>query len=134
MVRLAVDTDLTAIAEVMHLLRERTLFAQTHFPQYAMETVDLVKWILSQMLDHRTAIFVNEVPGGIAGIVGVTYLDMTPPPHLTFLDEWCLWGETTKDVAKVWRAAKQWGKARGALFAKRSIVQGRHEDVTWEVL
>ena len=132
MIRLATDTDLQAIARTMVSLQSRTMLAR--HPEYVSSEMDIMKWLITKMLQTRTGIFVKEATQGISAIVGVSYYSMDIPPHLTILDEWCLWGETARDVAQVWKEAKTWGVARGALFAKRTVLEARREIVTWEEL
>jgi hypothetical protein len=126
--------DLPAVGVALRDLRQYTF--QFHSGEYDASLEEVIKWLVGVYADTRSTVIIGEEQGDIVAIIGVTYESMALPPFLVTLHEWCLWGTAPKPIAQVWKAAKQWGKTRGAVFAKRSILQQNrsHEHIKWEKL
>ncbi len=126
--------DLPAVAAAMLDLAQYTFYG--HSGEYTTTIEEMTKWLIQMYADDRSTVILCEEQGEIVAMGGVSYGEMLYPPYLRVLHEWGLWGTSPVYVAKVWKVAKQWGKVRGALFSKRSILQDNrsHEHVKWEKL
>lgn len=130
MIRHWLPTDIAAVAEAMLTLRQGYIYEL--IPEYQVTNDEMAKWLIQVYTDPRsTAILAVNEDQTIQAVAGVTYGELTYPPYLRVLYEWCLWSSDRKALAGAWHEAKRWAKARGAVLAKRSSYQ---EDVTKELV
>ena len=131
MIRKWQPEDLAVVADALLRLHQKT----TWLHDLSVDQEDLTKWLLGLYLNHQVTVFLSDDDQGhVLAILGVKIDHYYHPPHFAYMEEWCLWGNDTRDIVKLWREARQWGKDRGALFAKRGILDGYNEQVKWEKL
>lgn len=124
--------DLPKIVEIMRELHGISFMTQ--LPHMPFDAESTLRWLIGLYTNERYMCFVQEADGELTAAVGVTCYEHFQPPWPRLMREWCLWGTSAKAVALVWKEAKAWGKAHGAVLANRAILRGKHEDLTWEVL
>lgn len=123
-------SDIPCVANVMLRLQDMVPWGS----EYPATYNDHIKWLTTKYMDYTSMVFLNIQDDVCVGACGVTCELSMYPPCIKMMYEWCLWGESAKDVSKTWVEAKKWGRSRGALYAKRSILHANRETIKWEKL
>ena len=133
MIRQWQPTDIPLVTLAMLDLKKKTIFEDSG---YDTDPQEGVKWLHNVYLDHMKTVYIYEDEDGqVQGICAVGLEENMFPPHVRVLSEWCMWGDSPKVMAQLWKQAKWWGKTHGALFAKRATsVEHNREVVKWEKL
>ena len=132
MIRRWTPQDFPAIAQAMLVLKKQCIWRDE--PGYDVDEEDFVKWLMVLYVNELTTAFVNEEEGVITAIAGVVIYTGHLPPHFKQMMEWCLWGDSTRSISPVWRAAQDWGRKRGVVYSQRSTFCGAKEYIRWEKL
>ena len=130
-IRLWEPADFIAISLV--LLHHRNNSEWDKFPEIKTPQDELVKWLIQKYMDPQYVAYVKtDTEGNIEACVGANLCDNSHPPHFRQINDWCMWGSSVRDIAKLWMKCKQWGKGRGAIIAQRGTVTPHYQIVRME--
>jgi hypothetical protein len=133
MIRQWVPMDLSAIADIWIAHRNSSQWAKWQDIETPKD--DVCKWVLSCMMDYHYTAFVKEnEEKDIVACIGACLTEVPHPPHIRQVSEWCMWGESVRDLAELWREVCKWGKGRGAILAQRGTISEHGQLVVWEKL
>ena len=133
MIRTWVPQDIAAVAEACLLIRKQSEWDR--WPEIETPLEDIGKWLLRMMTNPMVQVFVWEQEDKtISSVVGVSLEETKNPPFLRFVFEWCLWGNNKREIALLWKAAREWGKGRGAILAQRGTAKKHYQILKWEKL
>ena len=131
MIRRMRADDIPLVAAGIMELSKRTQLPQ--FTWMAFNVEDLMKYLIDILVSNNDQVFIETDEGGaVAAAVGVSIEHMKLPPHIRYVGEWCMFGNTAKDIVVAWQACKRWGQGRGALLALRGSESSEGYKKRWE--
>ena len=129
----ATTQDFEAIIEGLYRLYLKSIWAKV--PRVTFSREDLFKWLVMNMTNYDRILYVKvDKDNKVVAALGVFLLQMYLPPHLSYIDEWVMFGDNKRSLGELWEQCKIWGEERGALVAVRGAQTDSGELRHWEAL